>query len=129
MRSPLRMVFALSLALATVQSASAQEELEKLLTESIDDGRKLINAYVSPFMNSVSLGMNQGWYNTAKAHKIGGIDLTITANAMTIPQSELFFDVSKLGLEVLELESSSPFHPLTPTVFGPTDKPTFSYTR
>jgi hypothetical protein len=128
MRSPLRIALALSLALATVQSASAQEELEQMLNESIGDGRKLITAYVSPFMNSVSLGMNQGWYNSAKAHKIGGFDITVTANAMVIPRDELFFNVNKLGLEVLELEPTSPYYPLTPTVFGPTGKPTFSYT-
>lgn len=128
MRLYLKIACALSLALTTVQSSFAQDELNDLMNESINDGKKLITAYVSPFMNSVSLGMNQGWYNTAKAHKIGGIDLTITANAMTIPENELFFDVTKLGLEVVDLESNSPHYPMAPTVFGPTDQPIFSYT-
>lgn len=128
MRSFLKMAFALSLALFTVHSSFAQDELDDLMNESIGDGKKLISAYVTPFMNSVSLGMNQGWYNTAKAHKIGGVDITITANAMTIPQSELFFDVTKLGLEVVDIEPTSPHYPLAPTIFGPSDGPIFSYT-
>jgi opacity protein-like surface antigen len=128
MKSILRIVSCLCLAMAMATSASAQDELNELLNESIDDGKLLISAYVSPFMNSVSLGMNQGWYNTAKTHKIAGIDLTITANAMTIPKSDLFFDVTKLDLDVVQLESNSRDYPMAPTVFGPDNQPLFSYT-
>ncbi|MDQ2657735.1 MAG: hypothetical protein M3Y60_09970 [Bacteroidota bacterium] len=108
--------------------AVAQDDLNELLTESMEDGEKLIKAYVSPFMKSVSLGLNQGWYNTAAPHKIAGVDLTITVNAMTIPKSDLFYDVSKLNLEVLELDGDSPDHPFAPTILGPDRAPIFSYT-
>lgn len=128
MKTVSRIVFLLSFVLLSTIHSYAQDDLDKLMEESLDDGRKLITAYVSPFMNSVSLGLNQGWYNTAKAHKIAGIDLTITANAMTIPQSDLFYDVTKLGLEVVELDNSSRDYPLAPTIFGPENEPTFSYT-
>lgn len=114
--------------LAYAVPSFAQEDIDQLLNESIDDGRKLISAYTTPFMNSLCLGLNQGWYNTAKAHKIAGVDLTITANAMTIPQSDLFFDVTKLNLQVVDLEPTSPGYPMAPTLFGPETEPTFSYT-
>jgi hypothetical protein len=123
-----RIATLLFFALASLTPAIAQDEIDQLLNESIDDGRKLISAYVSPFMKSVTLGLNQGWYNTAKAHKIAGIDLTITANAMTIPQSDLLFDVSKLDLQVVELDKTSPNFPMAPTVLGPEDQPVFRYT-
>ena len=84
MKFIIRPIFAMLFFCAAALPAGAQDDLDQLLNESIDDGRKLISAYVSPFMNSVSLGLNQGWYNTAKPHKIAGIDLTVTANAMTI---------------------------------------------
>lgn len=128
MKTFLRIAYLLSIALPLANPVHAQDDIDQLLNESIGDGRKLISAYVSPFMNSVSLGMNQGWYNTAKAHKIAGVDLTITANAMTIPQSDLFFDVTKLDLQVVELDGNSPHHPMAPTVFGPEDQPVFRYT-
>lgn len=121
-------MLSLSFALACANPAFAQDEIDQLMNESIEDGRKLINAYVSPFMNSLSAGLNQGWYNTAQPHKIGGVDLTITANAMTIPQNELFYDATKLGMQVIELDQSSPGYPLAPTVFGPDDQPTFRFT-
>lgn len=128
MKSNFRIVSLIMIAVALGQPSFAQDDIDQLLSESIDDGRKLIYAYASPFMNSVSLGLNQGWYNTAAPHKVAGVDLTITANAMTIPRSDLFFDVTKLGLQVIKLDESSQDHPYAPTIFGPDNAPTFSYT-
>ncbi len=128
MKSITRVLFSFSLAMAGFLPAFAQSDIDQLLKESIEDGRKLITAYADPFMNSITLGLNQGWYNTAKPHKVGGIDLTVTANAMTIPKSELFFDATKLGLQVISLDNSSKNYPLAPTLFGPANEPTFRYT-
>lgn len=128
MKSALRIVYVLSFFLVSALPTFAQDDLDQLMNESIDDGRKLISAYVSPVMNSVSLGLNQGWYNTAKAHKIGGIDLTITANAMSIPKSDLFYDGTKLGLQVVQLDQSTPGYPMAPTIVGKNIEPVFSYT-
>jgi hypothetical protein len=84
-------------------------------------------------MKSVTLGLNSGWYNTAKTHKIVGIDLTVTASAMTIPKSDLFYDVTKLGLTKVELvqpgdpiyPEGSPHYPNAPTIFGPDMSPKY----
>lgn len=105
--------------------AIAQDDIDDLLEGSVEDGRKLIGAYVSPIMKSVSLGLNQGWYNTAKAHKVAGVDLTITVNAMAIPNSDNFYDPSKLGLTSVELSPSSPGYPKAPTMVGPENEPVF----
>lgn len=128
MKFPARITCFLFFSFSAIAPSFAQDEIDQLMNESIDDGRKLISAYLNPFMNSVSLGLNQGWYNTAKAHKIAGVDLTVTANAMTIPQSDLFFNVSKLDLQVIELDDSSPDHPYAPTVLGPERQPVFRFT-
>lgn len=128
MKPILRIVLIGIIALTLTKSSFAQNDVDQLLNQSINDGRKLITAYARPFMNSVSLGLNQGWYNTAQTHKIAGVDLTITANAMTIPKSDLLFDVSKLDLEVIELEANSPHYPYAPTILGPDDAPVFKYT-
>ena len=108
-----------------VQSSFAQDDLDNLLTESLEDGTKLIKGYVDPFMKSVSLGLNQGWYNTAKPHKFPGFDLTVTATAMTIPSSDLLYDVSKLNLQQVEMTQNSPGRPFAPTIFGPEISPIY----
>jgi hypothetical protein len=105
--------------------AFAQDDIEKLLQESVEDGRKLVGAYVAPVMKSLSLGLNQGWYNTAKPHKIAGVDLTITVNAMTIPDGDLLFRPDQLGLTKIELAPSSPGFPYASTIVGPDREATF----
>lgn len=120
-----RSVFLLGFITLLSVRVSAQDDIDDLLKESVEDGRKLIGAYVSPFMKSISLGMNQGWYNTAKAHKIAGVDLTITVNSMSIPKNELLFDPSKLNLTQVELAPSSPGYPNAPTMLGPENTPIF----
>jgi hypothetical protein len=120
-----RAALLLGLFAAASSTLSAQDDVNKLLQESVDDGEKLIGAYISPFMKSISSGMNQGWYNTAKPHKIAGFDLTFTVNAMNIPKDQMFFKPADLGLEKIELDPSSPDKPNAPTIFGPEREPTF----
>ena len=105
--------------------ATAQDDIDKFFQSSVDDAEKLVHGYISPFMKSVSSGLNQGWYNTAKPHKVAGFDLTFTVNAMGIPKDELFYDVSKLGLERVRLESGSTDYPNAPTIFGPDREPEY----
>jgi hypothetical protein len=114
------------LLLSSTFVSKAQEDASNLLQESVDDGEKLLSAYLSPFMKSVSLGMNQGWYNTAKPHKLFGVDLTATVSFMQIPNSQLFYDATKLGLKQVELSTSSPGYPQAPTIFGPDKTPVFN---
>jgi len=52
--------------------------------QQIDDFKAIIGAYIGPLGNSLGAGLNNGWYNTAKPHKLGGFDLTITANFVLI---------------------------------------------
>jgi hypothetical protein len=124
MKSLIRIV-ALALVLSIPKASFGQDEIDKFLEESVPDGTKLISAYADPLMKSLTLGLNQGWYNTAKPHKIAGIDLTITVNAMKVPESENSFNVSKLNLTSIELAPSSPGYPNAPTITGKEDAPIF----
>ena len=131
----MKRIFALLIVLMTIgvfHQAKAQDELDQLLQEGVADGEKLIGGYISPLMKSLSLGMNQGWYNTAKPHKLAGFDLTANVSLMYIPDSDLLFDTDALGLTGLDVVD-----PITglakadgniPTVFGPDTPPTFSST-
>ena len=128
----MRFLKCLALTLVSVlflfRTSVAQEDVDQFLTENISDAKKLIGAYADPLMKSVSLGLNQGWYNTAKPHKIAGLDLTLTVNMMTIPNSDFFYDATKLGLQSVVLDNSSDDYPLAPTIFGPDRTPTFRET-
>ena len=111
-------------------SLSAQDDIGNLFNEEIAESKVLIKEYISPFMKSSSLALNQGWYNTAKVHKFPGFDLTTSISLMGIPDSETFFKVSDLGLKHYSLdENASPDGEFAPTVFGPDRTPKFIYKK
>ena len=62
-------------------------------TNAATDAKALIEAYISPLGNSLAAGLNNGWYNTAKPHKLGGFDLTFTANFVLINDEVKTFNI------------------------------------
>lgn len=87
------------------------------------DGVKYLQAYVSPWTNAFGAGLNGGWYNTAKPHKLGGFDITTGFNVGFVPSSAGTFDISSLGLSSSITGTGS-----ASTISGPnTNGPTMSY--
>jgi len=110
--------------------ASAQDDLETILKSNLQDGTKLINGYVDPFMKTISTGLNNGWYNTAKPHKVAGFDLTVTVNAVTAPTSANYFNINDLKLTNVQLAPSQPqgiSNGNVPTLFGADVQPVYQY--
>lgn len=70
---------------------NAQNDVDVYLKAGLDDAKALTESYVSPFMKGFGYGINNGWYNTAKAHKSLGFDLTFTAHMVFVPKSSEFF--------------------------------------
>ena len=60
-----------------------------------EDGKSLLEAYISPLGNSLGAALNNGWYNTAKPHSLGGFDVTITANIVMVPTNAKAFNISE----------------------------------
>ncbi|MBT1710215.1 hypothetical protein KK062_18355 [Fulvivirgaceae bacterium PWU5] len=104
----------------------AQDDIDKLIRENAADGEKLVSGYIAPFMKSFALGLNSGWYNTAKPHKLIGIDLTITVSAMRIPNKEMFYTVPT-NLTSIELVNGGTASPAgqAPTIIGPDQAPVY----
>lgn len=84
--------------LAMTFSAKAQDNFENLLLANQSDSEKLLQAYFNPLIEGFTSGMNNGWYHTAKVHKVLGFDITIGANAAFIPSSKEVFNINTLGL-------------------------------
>jgi len=81
------------------------------------DGVKFIEAYISPWANAFGAGLNGGWYNTAKPHKLGGFDITTSLNVGFVPSSAGTFDISTLRLS----SNLAPASGAVPTISGPND--------
>jgi hypothetical protein len=109
----------------------AQDDIGNIVKGSLDDANKLVEGYTAPALKAFGYGINQGWYNTAKTHKTFGVDLTISASAVYIPNSDLFYTVDNSQLNEVELVSVGG-EPIdnsgigqAPTIFGPDLKPNY----
>ena len=104
--------------------SSYSQTAQSILGQDIKQGEKLLEAYFSPMAESFGSGLNNGWYNTAKPHSLGGFDLTFTLNTVIIPNSAESF---KIGNEFggvftsTETEASS--------IFGSSDGTPMTYTN
>ena len=85
-----------------------------------DDASNFLEAYFSPIGQSFGAGLNNGWYNTAKPHKLGGFDVTLTLNAVHIPSTMLVFDPN-------DIEGSNFSGNSTPTILGKGEGSTITY--
>lgn len=131
-------VIMIFLAGAMIQPAGAQseEDIAQFLEAGGSDASKLIEAYVSPAIKSISYGMTGGWYTTAKTHKSLGFDFGVSMNLAFIPTSENYFDPNSLGLTVTDYDgnrgtsASGTLDPnkKAPTLFGPDERTQYSST-
>lgn len=106
-------------------TVDGQDFMENLLRSGPEDATKLMEGYIKPVLTSASLGMNQGWYNTAKTHKPLGFDLSITINSVFVNDDELTYKPNTLGLQNVTLVS--PADGNAPTIYGPKQTVTYAY--
>jgi hypothetical protein len=77
-------------------SAKAQDGFENILLANKADATKLMHGYFNPAMKGFIYSMNNGWYHTAKVHKVLGFDLTVGLSASMIPTKDEVFTVTGL---------------------------------
>jgi hypothetical protein len=90
-----------------VSITSAQIEVKDIMRAGAVDGEKYFEQYLAPGFISFNNGLSSGWYNTAKTHKLFGIDLTVTANFATIPEEMRNFTFNNNDYSVLRLENGN----------------------
>ena len=81
------------------------------IISSTKDAKSLLEAYLSPLSNGLGGGLNNGWYNTGKPHKLGGFDVSININTVVFNDNQKFFDIN-------ELENFRSSATKTPTIVG-----------
>ena len=60
----------------------------------VEDAEKLLQAYLEPFANILGSDLNAGWYNTARPHQLGGLDVTATVSWAKAPSSLFTYDLA-----------------------------------
>lgn len=111
-----RLILTVFFAVFSFAVLRAQDDFDQLVKGSLEDANYLLKGYASPVLKAFGTGLNQGWYNTAKPHKIGGVDLTVTVNAVYFPASDKFYKVDNSKLKNLAL--ITPANGQVPTILG-----------
>lgn len=117
MKSLFKITLASCLLIAGVNKSYSQVDFDTFLEAGIADANTLLESYMEPAFVGFGIGMNSGWYNTAKPHKFLGFDLNLSVSAAKVPDSKQFFtfvngDYQNVGL-------SNPSDNRLPTLFGP----------
>ncbi|MBR8537316.1 hypothetical protein KDU71_17235 [Carboxylicivirga sediminis] len=100
--------------IASAHALFGQGQIIDFLKAGQADANTLSQAYLLPYGEMLGVNLNSGWYNSAKVHKVGGFDFTITASYTTAPNSKKSFDPQKLPLTVLEQNTPG----MAPTMAG-----------
>jgi hypothetical protein len=97
--------------------SQAQLDISGFLSGSIGDIRLLIENYAAPFIKGEGHAVANGWYNTGRAHKPFGFDLTFTINSSLLPEDERFFTFLPERYQFIVLAPGSANQ--VPTAVGP----------
>lgn len=112
----------------------AQDAIGDLIKGSKEDAQYLASGYLESFLKATGSGINQGWYNTAKTHKVGGFDFTASLALIAVPDDEKFYTVDNSKLQTIELyKTTQNGAPITggtgkvPSLVGPAESPVYRY--
>ncbi len=98
-------------------TANAQIDLGTFLEGGIEDGNRLLENYMEPAFVGFGTGLNSGWYNTGKPHKLLGFDLTVNFNLAYVPSDAEFFTFNNADYQNVALVDAGRNE--FPTLFGP----------
>jgi len=93
----------------------------------VEDAKVILPEYLRPYAHILGSDLNAGWYNTARPHQLGGLDVTATVSWAKAPPSALSYDLANLMLlGSLDAGGTS----MAPTVAGEQEvRPSVSYTE
>ncbi len=93
----------------------------------VEDAEAILQEYLKPYANILGSDLNAGWYNTARPHKLGGLDITATVSWAKAPSSALTYDLAAMSVNGTIDQSHGS---IAPTVAGNQElRPGLSYSQ
>lgn len=85
----------------------AQENINDLLTAGINDAKQFSTDYLAPASEGLAFGINNGWFNNAKAPKKYGFEFSIVGNVSFIKDEKKSFEMNIADYENIRFEDNS----------------------
>jgi hypothetical protein len=92
----------------------------QVLVDNVNDAKSFLQAYLNPLGNGLGAITNNGWYNTARPHKLLGFDATVSLSFLNINNEKKSFNPNSIS----NFSASSTS---TPTVLGKGNGATVEY--
>jgi len=87
-----------------------------LIQGGIDDGEKLMSAYLRPINKAIVFGLSDVTYTKIKKEAKHKLLLSVKLAYIAVPSEDFTYDVSKLGLQ--NIEAKDPNNVIAQSVFG-----------
>ncbi|MGJ8593926.1 MAG: DUF6588 family protein [Aquaticitalea sp.] len=88
-------------------TSNAQENINDLLTAGIADAQLFSTDYMTPASTGLAYGINNGWFNNAKAPKKYGFEISIIGNASFIKDDNKSFQMNISDYNNIRFEDNS----------------------
>ena len=93
----------------------------------IEDSQVILQEFLKPFANILGSDLNAGWYNTARPHELGGLDVTFTVSWAKAPGTALTYNMADMLLNGTPDFSQTS---MAPTIAGEQEtRPSLSYSE
>ena len=100
----------------SAQVSRTQNSTTDFLQFGTDNAGKLSSLYLGPLGQSLGNNMNNGWYNTAQAHRLGRFDFRIGFPVTLVSEPARMFRFVESDFEGMSLVN--PSEDMAPSVFG-----------
>lgn len=90
-------------------------DLGDLFEGGREDAQLLFTEYLKPFASGFGAGVNAGWVDRARTHRVLGFHVKVNFSAAIVPDVDRSFMVNEIGLGTLEVTQGGPE---TPTFSG-----------
>jgi hypothetical protein len=114
---PLIISVLMAFAALSAKAQSGGGGFSALVQSGPADATRLVNAYGEPLFKGIGIGLNSGWYNTAKAKKLLHFDARLSVSAAFVPASDKTFNVTQIGLSN-NVRPDNPSQVIAPTFGG-----------
>ena len=118
----MRIIIIIALSIISMNAFSQLNMLGELMRGGIDDGQKLMKAYLLPYEKSLGYSATEqrNIYNKPQTDNSLKFSVGLNIDAIFIPSEDLSYDVNTLGLQRMEAADAN--NHISPTVFGDADK-------
>ncbi|WP_431137584.1 DUF6588 family protein [Psychroserpens mesophilus] len=103
----MRNIILVTSALLFIISAKAQENVNDLLAAGINDAKRFTQNYIAPASEGLAYGMNNGWFNNAKAPNRFNFEISLIGNVGFIKDDKKSFQINVSDYENIRFADGS----------------------